>query len=136
MQKAISGDPQAFAEAINTAAREAFAAAAQLSHGLVEHGARTAAERVDSSLDSRIRNFQIKSQNTSHEALAHPAVAPMLNAVKMQIAQSNPQLTPEAVQRQAEQYFTQMADVLVAPKQQAAAAAAKPSQNDFSYLLD
>lgn len=136
MQKAISGDPQAFAEAINTAAREAFAAAAQLSHGLVEHGARTAAERVNSSLDSRIRNFQIKSQNTNHEALAHPAVAPMLNAVKMQIAQSNPQLTPEAVQRQAEQYFTQMADVLVAPKQQAAAAAAKPSQNDFSYLLD
>ena len=136
MQKAISGDPTAFAEAINTAAREAFAAAAQLSHGLVEHGARTAAERVNSSLDSRIRNFQIKSQNTSHEALAHPAVAPMLNAVKMQIAQSNPQLTPEAVQRQAEQYFTQMADVLVAPKQQAAAAAAKPSQNDFSYLLD
>lgn len=136
MQKAISGDPQAFAEAINTAAREAFAAAAQLSHGLVEHGARTAAERVNSSLDSRIRNFQIKSQNTSHEALAHPAVAPMLNAVKMQIAQSNPQLTPEAVQRQAEQYFTQMADVLVAPKQQAAAAAAKPASSDFSYLLD
>lgn len=135
MQKAISGDPQAFAEAINTAAREAFAAAAQLSHGLVEHGSRTAAERVNSSLDSRIRNFQIKSQNTNHEALAHPAVAPMLNAVKMQIAQSNPQLTPEAVQRQAEQYFTQMADVLVAPKQQAAQAAAKPSEPDFSYLL-
>lgn len=39
----------------------------------------------------------------------------MLNAVKTQIAQSNPQLTPEQVQQQAETYFTQMADVLVAP---------------------
>lgn len=135
LQKALSGDTQAFMDAINTASREAFAASAQLSHGLVEHGARTAADRVSNSMDSRIRNFQIRSQNTSNEALAHPAVAPMLNAVKVQIAQSNPNLTPEAVQQQAEQYFTQMADVLVAPKQQAAAAAAKPAQGDFSYLL-
>jgi hypothetical protein len=135
MQKAISGDPQAFADAINTAAREAFAAAAQLSHGLVEHGSRTAAERVNTSLDSRIRNFQIKSQNSSHEALAHPAVAPMLNAVKMQIATSNPTLSPDQVQQQAETYFTQMADVLTAPKRQAAEQAARPKDPDFSYLL-
>lgn len=136
LQKAMAGDQQAFMDAINTASREAFAAAAQLSHGLVEHGARTAADRVSNSMDSRIRNFQIKSQNTSNEALAHPAVAPMLNAVKVQIAQSNPNLSPEAVQQQAEQYFTQMADVLVAPKQQAAKAAATPKTGDFSYLLE
>ena len=136
VQKAMSGDAQAFADAINAATREAFAAAAQLSHGLVEHGARTAAERVNGSLDSRIRNFQIKTQNTNHEALAHPAVAPMLNAVKMQIAQSNPQLTPEAVQQQAETYFTQMADVLTAPKRAAAQAASTPKETDFSSYLN
>lgn len=135
IQKAMGGDAQAFADAINVAAREAFAAAAQLSHGLVEQGSRTAAERVNGSLDSRIRNFQVRTQNTSNEALTHPAVAPMLNAVKMQIAQSNPQLSPDQVQQQAETYFTQMADVLVAPKQEAARAAAKPSEPDFSYLL-
>lgn len=136
VQKAMSGDAQAFSDAINAATREAFAAAAQLSHGLVEHGARTAAERVNGSLDSRIRNFQIKSQNTNHEALAHPAVAPMLSAVKMQIAQSNPQLTPEAVQQQAETYFTQMADVLTAPKRAAAQAASTPKETDFSSYLN
>lgn len=135
IQKAMGGDASAFAEAINAAAREAFSAAAQLSHGLVEHGARTAAERVSGSLDGRIRSYQIRTQNTSNEALAHPAVAPMLNAVKVQIAQSNPTLSAEQVQAQAESYFSQMADVLVAPKQQAAQAAAKPAQPDFSYLL-
>ncbi len=135
IQKAVTGDVNAFSEAINLAAREAFAAAAQLSHGLVEHGARTAAERVNGSLDSRIRNFQIKTQNTNHEALGHPAVAPMLSAVKMQIAQSNPQLSPEAVQQQAEQYFTQMADVLTAPKRAAAQAANTPKETDFSSYL-
>lgn len=136
VQKAISGDAQAFMEAINMASREAFSAAAQLSHGLVEHGARTAAERVSGSLDSRIRNFQIKTQNSSHEALGHPAVAPMMNAVKLQIATSNPQLSPEQVQQQAESYFTQMADVLTAPKRKESAAASAPKSGDFSYLLD
>lgn len=135
LQKAISGDANALMEAINHASREAFAAAAQLSHGLVEHGVKTGGERFNSTLDSRIRNFQIKSQNTNHEALAHPAVAPMLNAVKMQIATSNPQLSPSEVQSQAEQYFTQMADVLVAPKQAAKQAAATPKETDFSSYL-
>lgn len=135
LQKAMQGDAQAFADAINHASREAFQAATQLSHGLAEHGARTAADRVSSSLDSRIRNFQIRTQNTNNEALAHPAVAPMLNAVKIQIAQSNPNLTPELVQARAEQYFSEMADVLVAPKQQAAQEAATPKTGDFSYLL-
>lgn len=135
--KALGGDQQAFMDVINAAAREAFAASAQLSHGLIEHGVRTGAERVNSGLDSRIRNFQLKSQNTSNEALSHPAVAPMLNAVKMQIASSNPTLAPDQVQQQAEQYFSQMADVLVAPKQAAAAAAAKPKsdQTDFSSYI-
>lgn len=135
IQKAISGDATAFSEAINLAAREAFAAAAQLSHGLVEHGSRTAAERLNGTLDSRIRNFQIKTQNTNHEALTHPAVAPMLNAVKMQIATSNPQMSPEQVQQQAETYFTQMADVLTAPKRAAAQAANTPKEADFSSYL-
>ena len=135
--KALGGDQQAFMDVINAAAREAFAASAQLSHGLIEHGVRTGAERLNSGLDSRIRNFQLKSQNTSNEALQHPAVAPMLNAVKMQIASSNPNLSPDQVQQQAEQYFSQMADVLVAPKQAAAAAAAKPKsgETDFSSYI-
>lgn len=135
MQKALSGDVQAFSDVINTAAREAFTAAAQLSHGLVEQGVRTGAERLNSGLDSRIRNFSIKSQNTSNEALNHPAVAPMLNAVKMQIASSNPNLSADQVQQQAEQYFSQMADVLVAPKQAAAAAQKSPAGTDFSSYV-
>jgi hypothetical protein len=135
IQRAISGDAQAFSDAINAAAREAFAAAAQLSHGLVEHGSRTAAERLNSSLDSRIKNYQLRTQNTNNEQLQHPAVAPMLSAVKMQIAQSNPQLSPDAVQQQAEQYFMQMADVLSAPKRQAEEQAARPKETDFSSYL-
>lgn len=135
MQAALSGDVNAFSEVINTAAREAFSAAAQLSHGLVEQGTRTGLERLNGTLDSRIRNFQVRSQNTSNEALNHPAVAPMLSAVKMQIAQSNPNLSADQVQQQAEQYFSQMAEVL-APGKQQQQAPQQPAGTDFSsYLL-
>ena len=133
---ALSGDQNAFLEVINQATQNAFLASAQLSHGLAETGARTAAERVNQSMDGRIRNFQIRTQNPTNEALAHPAVAPMLAALKTQIATSNPQLSPEQIQQQAESYFTQVADVLTAPKQQQLAQQqAGPKEADFSYLL-
>lgn len=130
-------DPAIFAEVINSAAREAFAAATQMSHQMVESGTRVGLDRLNGSLDSRIRDFQVRSQNTTNPALSHPAVAPMLMAVKAQIANANPGLTPEAIQQQAEQYFTQMADVLTAPKQAEAAKAAAPKPGtDFSSYLD
>jgi len=137
LTKAMSGDPAAFAEAINHASREAFAAAAQLSHGLAEQATRTGLERMDGSLDGRIKNYQLRTQNTTNEALNHPAVAPMLNAVKMQIASSNPTLSPAEVQSQAEQYFDQMAGVLQGSKQQAQAPAnTGPRETDFSTYLN
>jgi hypothetical protein len=135
MQKAMAGDAAAFAEAINHATREAFSAATTLSHGLSEHAARQAAERVSGSLDGRIRNTLIRGQNTTNEVLSKPAVAPIFNAVKAQIAQNNPQLSPEMVQQSAEQYFMEMSNEMTAPQRQAETAKNAPKAPDFSYLL-
>lgn len=136
LTKAMAGDPAAFAQAINFAAQEAFSAATTISHGLSEHSARTAAERVSGSLDGRIRNSLIKGQNTSNATLANPAVAPVFNAIKSQIAQNNPQLAPAEVQQQAEQYFSEMSDAMTAPQRQAEQTKNTPKKPDFSYLLD
>lgn len=136
IQKAMQGDAQAFQDALNHASREAFAAAAQLSHGLVENGVRTGADRLNSTLDSRFRNLQLKSQNTNNEALNHPAVAPMLQGVKMMIAQNNPNLSPTEVQQQAEAYFEQMAGVLAKPQQVQQQESNAPKQPDFSSYLN
>lgn len=136
IQKAMGGDAAAFAEAMNIAAREAFSAATTLSHGLAEHGARTAAERMNSSLDGRIRNSLIRGQNTNNATLTNPAVAPIFNAVKAQIAQNNPQLSPEVVQQTAEQYFTEMSSAMTAPQRQADEAKNAPKVSNFAYLLD
>ena len=136
LAKAMAGDPAAFASAINIAAQEAFSAATTLSHGLSEHSARTVADRVSNSLDGRIRNSLIKGQNTSNAVLANPAVAPVFNAIKSQIAQNNPQLAPADVQQQAEQYFSEMSDAMTAPQRQAETTKNAPKVQDFSYLLD
>lgn len=136
MAKAVGGDPAALAQAINIAAQEAFSAATTLSHGLSEHSARTVADRVSGSLDGRIRNSLIKGQNTSNAVLANPAVAPVFNAIKSQIAMNNPQLAPADVQQQAEQYFSEMSDAMTAPQRQAEKAKDAPKVQDFSYLLD
>lgn len=136
MQKAMAGDATAFQEAINTAAREAFSAAAQLSHGLSEQATRAGLERFDGALDGRIKNYSVRTQNVSNEALNHPAVQPMLSAVKIQIAQSNPNLSPAEIQSQAEQYFEQLTSVLGGAKQQAQQAANPgPKPTDFSSYL-
>lgn len=136
LQAALSGDTAAFQDVLNAVSREAFAAAAQLSHGLVENGVRTGAERLNGSLDSRFRDLSLRSQTTSNEQLNHPAVAPMLQGVKMMIAQSNPNLSPTEVQSQAEQYFTQMASALTAPKAGQTPDQNAPVKGDFSYLLN
>lgn len=136
LTKAMAGDQAAFLEAINIASREAFSAATQLSHGLAEHGARQAGERVSASLDGRIRNNLVRTQNTSNEVLSNPAVAPIFNAVKAQIAQNNPQLSPDKVIAAAEEYFTEMSGALTAPQRQAEQANNTPKQKSFAYLLN
>lgn len=136
MQKAISGDVAAFSEAINSAAREAFSAAAQLSHGLAENATRTGLERMDGMIDGRIKNYNVRTQGVSNSALGHPAVAPMVQAMKVQIAQANPSLSPMEIQQQAEQYFEQVSTVLQSSKQAAnPPAPTGPKETNFASYL-
>lgn len=136
MQKAMAGDAAAFGEAINVAAREAFAAAAKLSHGLVEHGSRTAAERVEQGLDSKVRNHLIRTQNVDNAILNHPAVAPLVGGVKAQIAASNPQLSAQDVVNKTAEYFQTFAQSFSQSVAPAPAAPTGPKEVDFSTYLN
>jgi len=116
LQKAASGDAAALADAINAAAQAGFAAATKLTHGLVDHGARSAAERVSGTLDSRIRQNQIRTQNGSNDVLNHAAVNPIFTMVKERIAGQNPSLSPAEVAARAEDYMTQVGQAFVGGK--------------------
>lgn len=137
LQRAASGDATALAEAINSASQQAFMMGTQVSAGLVDHGARTAAQRVESGLDGRIRNFQVRAHNPENQVLSHPAVAPVLGALKAQIAASQPNLSAAQVAQQAEQWFLNVGQALNAPAPATEdATASANTKTNFAFLLD
>jgi hypothetical protein len=139
---ALGGDVNAFSEVLNAAMQTAFEAQVNMTRSMVEHGVNYTQEQVNSGLDSRIRDFQVRSHNPNidNPALQHPVGRSMLKGITQQIANANPELTPAEVTRQAEEHFVQfLQQAGNGFTQQANATAAKQSgapkeTNWLSYL--
>lgn len=113
MQKAMSGqDPEAFMKVMNSGIRNAFTAAVTTTTKAAESAIRTNQSRFDSTLDKRVRQVQMHNMQPKNPALNHPAAGPMVAAMKQQIADQNPNLSPEKVQEYAENYFVAFASDL------------------------
>lgn len=137
LKTAMSGqDPQAFMSVLNTVAQNGFLGAVHSLSGVVESSIRKNNERFESALPERIRQTQINQAQPKHPALSHPAAAPMVGALKHQIAATNPHLPPEKVAEMAENYFLSFAtDVNSHNQQQQQATKPKdPSEVDWSIL--
>lgn len=104
-QKAMQGDMQAFMSVLNGVAQNAVLAGMASNAQVVETAVRKNNERYDSVLPDRVRNLQVSQAQLKNPAFSHPAAAPMVSAMKMQIAAANPQMTPDQVATQAERYF-------------------------------
>lgn len=102
-------DPAALLALINQVGQNAFAAALTANTGIVERSINENNSRFEAALPDRIRNTQIAQTASKHPALSHPAAAPMVAALKTQIANTNPHLTPEQVASKAEGYVIAMA---------------------------
>ena len=102
--KALGGDAAAFADVINTAVRQAFGAATINTGQMVNGAFNTYSRQIDQALPTRLRNHEIATRQSDDPILSHPAVAPMVAAMKGTVAAKNPQLSPEQVQRVAEEY--------------------------------
>jgi len=107
VQKAMSGDAQAFMEAINSVAQEAFAASVSMSQGLVEHGVKTGTDQFSSGLDSRFKDYELRNQNPSNKALQHPLAKSFITSLKKGIAAQNPQMSAAEIHQAAETGFLQ-----------------------------
>jgi len=105
VKAALGGDASALLQVMNHSAQNAVLAATQISQGLVETGVRSGQLSMEDQLDDRLRKVQLRNTRPQNKALNHPAVLPMLEALKLQFAQSQPDLSPEEVQAAAEEYF-------------------------------
>lgn len=105
VQAALGGDQNAFMEVLNSVAQSAVSASVQMSHGMVEKGVQTGAERFTGDLDSRFRDFTLRNQNTDNPALKHPVGKALLSTVSKQIAEANPRMSAEEVHSHATKMF-------------------------------
>jgi hypothetical protein len=138
---ALGGDAAAFGEVLNSAIQSAFEANVNLTRGMVEHSVNYTQDQVNSGLDSRIRDFQVRSHNSNidNPALQHPVGKSMLKGITQQIANANPELTPSEVTRQAEEHFTQFLQLAGNGFTQQNAAATKasgPKETNWLTYLD
>lgn len=113
MEAAMKGDQNAFMQVMNHTSRQAFMAAAQAGHGFADRAVKSGLDKFGGGLDDRIRDYSVRTQNvaTDHPVLSHPAMQPMVNAVKMTIAQNDPKLNPQQVAEMTAQYFDSIGGV-------------------------
>lgn len=135
MQKLMSGDMSAMPDVLNSALRQVFSNNLTMTQGMVEHGVRTGQDRISSSLDSRIRDFQVRGQNSQNPALQHPVGKSLFKTLTKQIATANPTLSPEEIKQQGEKFFDEFAQMILQPKQQAAQQQAESSGPNWEAFL-
>lgn len=139
MAAALGGDAKALAAVINSAVRAGVGANLQMSHTLVEQGARAATDRWGSSLDSRFNELQLRNHTPQNPALQHPLAKSMVQSLSKQIANANPNLTPQEVAKQAEEnflLFTQEISGSANKAQESAKNANAPKERNWLDYLD
>lgn len=114
MQRVNAGnDPAALAELINTVAQRTLATATQVGAATVEQGLQRNNQRIEQALPDRIRQVQLDAMPVANPALAHEASQPLLRLVRAQILAGNPNLSPEAVNKQAEAVLINHAQAVI-----------------------
>lgn len=118
-QKALGGDAAALMELLNGTVRNAFALSTINTGKLMNQGFQQHATNLDSALPDRLKRHQLLSAESENPVLKHASVKPMITAMKLQIAQNHPQLTPAQVQEAAEQYVIGLSGALTENSEQA-----------------
>ncbi len=134
--QAAQQDPQAMLQLMNKVAQNGFLGAVQSLTGVVEQAVQKNNQRMESALPDRIRKTQISQAQPKHPALSHPAAAPMVEALKTQIATANPHLSPDKVAEMSENYFLSFAGDITNHNQQVQNAnkPKPPGEVDWSIL--
>jgi len=141
VQAALGGDVAAFQEVLNGAVQAAFAANVKLTQGMVEHGVNFAQGQINSGLDSRIRDFNIRSHNPNidNPALQHPVGKSMLAGITQQIANANPSMSPAEVTTAAQEHFMQFMQLAAGGDTQAKQqkdSQSKPQETNWLSFLE
>lgn len=102
MAKAKQGDGEAIVQLIQQATQAGLATGAQIAAATTENGLQRQTQRIVQALPDRIKQHAISTATPENAALQHPAAQPFLQMTRQQIANSNPHLSPQEINAQAE----------------------------------
>ena len=133
MQKAMSGqDPQAFMEVINKVAQQSLALSLQLNTATIEQAGTRIGDRYKKDLPNRFKELQVNSTAPQNQVLQHPAAQPMLQSLRDQIRKNNPDMPPDQITKQAEEFLTTFASQLAGSGKESTSSQGASGEQDWS----
>ena len=112
LQRAMSGDQQAFLDVINHVGRSAYSSAIQHQSALTDAHIGNVSKYQDSKLDARIKSGLTSNELSKAPSGGHPIVKAELNRVAQRLAAANPDAAPEDIALAARKYLSDLANSL------------------------
>lgn len=124
MQKAVSGDHQAFSESMNLVAQQVLAQSMYANTKMLEQAAAKIKSQQSEAIPSLVKNNLIADNLAGEPLFQHEATKPILQAIQQQLAIKHPHATAAEIAAKAKDYVSKFAGVAVG---QQAAAEQKPA---------
>lgn len=113
VQKALSGDVQAFSQVLNQAIQGSFTQSLLAGSQIAERGMTTIRGQIESGFDGRIKKFNASDRlQSSNKNFNHPAVKPLMAAIQNQMAANFPEASPDELVQYSQQYLTEFANMM------------------------
>lgn len=112
--KALGGDAQAFAAALNAVTQAAYTHSAVSTAKIVEAALAKQAQQFQQYLPNEVRKLQVSEQVRSDNPIFNdPAVAPMLDMLKAQLTEKFPTAPAAEISSQAQKFLSGFAEAVV-----------------------
>lgn len=131
---ALEGDTNALSAVINSAVQQSFQATMLSIPGIVEPALRKAADNATAQVPGLFRQQQLASERSANPVLNDPAVAPIVAALKQNLAAQNPQASSAEIQAKVDSMMLAMAGA-ISPQAKSPQTKAAEAGDDFSFLL-
>ena len=132
LQKASSGDQQAFSDVINQGLRAVMTQSVLATHGLVEAGARGHGEQLRTTLPSMVRSHNVQDSLASNPLFSNPQAKPMVEMVRAQLEAKHPQASAREIADLTQQFIGDFAK-LATPSEQQQVQKGKTASGDVDW---
>lgn len=110
--KATSGDPAAFAQALNEGIRQAVVGLTVNQGNLINQALLENNSRVTSQLPKHIKEVQLLQTGADDPVLSHPAVQPLVSSLKKMAFAKDPNASPAEIDKQVSGYLRGLGSAL------------------------